>query len=83
MRLTFKLYASLTQYLPSNSNNQSVEIEISEIDTPYTLLERFNVPKESAHLFLLNGLYLQPEEREQSVFKDGDTLAIWPPVAGG
>jgi molybdopterin converting factor small subunit len=24
-----------------------------------------------------------PEERATSVLKDGDTLAVWPPIAGG
>ncbi len=37
----------------------------------------------TAHLVLLNGVYLTPEQREQATFKEGDTLAVWPPVAGG
>ncbi len=52
--------------------------------TAYTGLERCHVSREKAHLVLLNGVYLTPEQREQSAFiKAGDTLAVWPPVAGG
>ena len=83
MRLTFKLYANLTQYLPSHADKQSVDIDIAETDSPNSILERFQIPKESAHLILLNGVYVKPEQREQAIFKEGDTLAIWPPVAGG
>ena len=54
-----------------------------ESDTPQGVLERYNVPLEMAHLWMLNGVYLNPDERTQAVMKDGDTLAIWPPVAGG
>ena len=27
--------------------------------------------------------YIEPEYRDEAIFKDGDVLAIWPPVAGG
>ena len=83
MRLIFKLYASLADYLPEEASKHSVEININDSDSPYSILERFNVPKEEAHLILLNGVYVQLAEREQAIFKDGDTLAVWPPVAGG
>jgi molybdopterin converting factor small subunit len=36
-----------------------------------------------SHLVLLNGVYLSLTEREKALFKDGDTLSVWPPVAGG
>ena len=83
MEITLKLFAGLTQYLPENSEKHSTKLDISSSETAFTILDRFNVPKESAHLVLLNGVYLQPEEREKPTFSEGDTLAIWPPVAGG
>ncbi len=83
MEITFKLYATLSEYLPPDAKRHAVKIAISESDTAFSLLDKFNVPRESAHLVLLNGIYLDPQERESAVFKDGDTLAVWPPVAGG
>ena len=35
------------------------------------------------HLVLVNGVYVPPEQRAERVLKDGDVLAIWPPIAGG
>jgi molybdopterin converting factor small subunit len=32
---------------------------------------------------VLNGVYVHPSERDQAILRDGDTLAVWPPVAGG
>ena len=83
MEITLKLYAGLSQYLPENSKNHSITLSVSSSETAFSILERFNVPKESAHLVLLNGIYLDSEEREKPNFKGGDTLAVWPPVAGG
>ena len=83
MKLTFKLYASLTQYLPDNAENHAATIEIDENDAVPEIINRYNVPEEEVHLVLLNGVYLQPEERVSVRFSEGDTLAIWPPVAGG
>jgi molybdopterin converting factor small subunit len=35
------------------------------------------------HLVLVNGTYIAPEKRSTHLLIEGDTLAIWPPIAGG
>ncbi len=83
MEITLKLFATLSDYLPEGSDKHSTRLEIIEGETAYGVLDRCRVPREVAHLVLLNGIYMQPDEREQSVLKEGDTLAVWPAVAGG
>ena len=83
MKLTLKLYAGLTDYLPSEAQDNKIIIEIGEYNTAYEIIDKYQVPREMAHLVLLNGIYIKPEDRNKPVFNDGDTLAIWPPVAGG
>lgn len=83
MKIKLKLFVSLKPYLPASAKGNEADIEVMESDTPQGVLERYNVPLEMAHLWMLNGVYLNPDERTQAVMKDGDTLAIWPPVAGG
>ncbi len=83
MEITLKLFATLTDYLPEGSDKHAARLEIMEGETAYGVLDRCRVPREVAHLVLLNGIYMQPDEREKSVLKEGDTLAIWPAVAGG
>lgn len=83
MKLTFKLYATLTALLPSEARNHAVQIDVPDDSTAFDIIDQFRVPRESAHLVLVNGVYLVPEDRDKANLVDGDTLAIWPPVAGG
>lgn len=83
MKITLKLYAMLGDYLPSGAEDHAAEIEVAEDISPYQLIDQLKIPREMAHLVLLNGVYLEPEMRDHPAFKEGDTLAIWPPIAGG
>ncbi len=83
MRITFKLYAGLGDYLPAGSRDNTASAEIEPGTSAHTVLQGFNVPRERAHLVLLNGVYLNASERDTRALHDGDVLAVWPPVAGG
>ena len=83
MNLTFKLYAGLSDYLPPDAEDNRFIVRVAPGETINGLMDRYHVPREMAHVVLLNGVYVKPEDRNQVFFNDGDTLAIWPPVAGG
>ena len=83
VKITFKLFASLAQYLPREAVRNIVEIEITPATTVHEIIDRYHVPRPSAHLILINGLYVEAEDRDKPMLKPGDALAIWPPVAGG
>lgn len=84
MHITFKLYASLTQYLPADARQSNrVAFEVADGTPIARIIEPFGLPPKLVHLVLVNGVYVPPEERLSYVPKDGDVLAIWPPIAGG
>jgi sulfur carrier protein ThiS len=84
MRITFKLYASLAQHLPAEARQSNrVELDIADGTPIAKIIEPFGLPEKLVHLVLVNGAYVPPAERLTFVPKDGDTLAIWPPIAGG
>ncbi len=84
MKIKFKLYATLQDKLPANAVDNAVEVDVDEQVTLFQLIDQFGVPRESAHLVLVNGTYFAAEQRaETGVLSDGDVVAIWPPVAGG
>lgn len=84
MKITVKLYASLREYLPKKTNNYKISLNVDNELSVTDILESLNVPDDSIHLVLLNGVYLNDEERKVKYsLKDSDTIAVWPPVAGG
>lgn len=84
MKITFKLFATLTDYLPAEAQQSNrIELDIDPATTIDQLAERFHLPRNLVHLVLVNGLYVEHEERSRRTLKEGDTLAIWPPIAGG
>ncbi|MGI9476324.1 MAG: MoaD/ThiS family protein [Hyphomicrobiaceae bacterium] len=83
MKITMKLYASLGQHLPANAERNEAIIDVADGTSILSILDAHNVPRESCHLVLLNGIYQAPFERGEARLKDGDHLAVWPPVAGG
>jgi molybdopterin converting factor small subunit len=84
MRVTFKLFATLQDYLPEAARRtNALQLEIDEGATVQQVIERFSLPQEFCKLVLVDGCYIAPAERAACVLRDGATLAIWPPIAGG
>ncbi len=85
MKVVLKLYASLTDYLPNQGRDQrhDVDVVLESGATVGDVIERFHLPGRSVHLVLVNGLYVEPQARTTRALREGDHLAIWPPVAGG
>lgn len=84
MKITFKLFASLTEYLPAaeRTSNQ-VELEVPDGATILQIIAPFSLPEKMVHLVLINGKYIAPEDRATHALQPNDVLAIWPPIAGG
>lgn len=83
MRITFKLFATLSDYLPAGAKFNQVELDVEPDTTVQSLVERFGLPPELVHLVFVNGHYIKPDDRPMLRLKVGDVLAIWPPIAGG
>jgi len=83
MQVTVKLFATLGKYLPPEAEKNVMRTEVAEGTTVEELIKQMNLPEELTHLVLVNGTYLQPEDRSKTVFSPGDELAVFPPVAGG
>jgi sulfur carrier protein ThiS len=84
MKIVFKLYASLTQYLPAEARyDNRVPLDLPEGSTVAQVIEPFGLPQKLVHLVLVNGVYVPPDQRLSHVLKNDDVLAIWPPIAGG
>jgi sulfur carrier protein ThiS len=84
MQITFKLYASLTDYLPAERRRANLmPLEVAPDASIAQIIEPFGMPMKLVHLVLVNGTYVPPEQRATRTLQEGDVLAIWPPIAGG
>lgn len=84
MNITFKLFATLTDYLPADARRANqIELDVPEGSTVAQVYEPYGLPAKLVHLVLVNGHYIAPEQRAVHRLKSGDVLAIWPPIAGG
>lgn len=84
MKITFKLFASLTDYLPPEARYTNVlELDVAADATIMQIIEPYGLPPKLVHLVLINGKYVEPNQRLTQTLSEGDVLAIWPPIAGG
>lgn len=84
MKITFKLFASLQDYLPVEAKrDNALALDIADGTTIQQVIERFGLPQKTCHLVLVDGNFVPPAERTTRILAHGETLAIWPPIAGG
>ena len=61
----------------------ALTLELDEGTTVQDVIVRFALPQKSCKLVLIDGNFVPPEARTARALREGETLAIWPPVAGG
>lgn len=83
MKITLKLFATLTEFLPPGTRGNVAEIEIDDDASVGEVIAQLRLPEKLVHLVLVNGDYVAPAERSARRFIAADQLAIWPPIAGG
>ena len=83
MNVRLKLFASLADFLPNGAKQNEVMLDVADGQSVGALLDQHNVPRDACHLLLINGRFSPPAEADDVVLKEGDTVAVWPPVAGG
>lgn len=79
MKIEIALFATLSKYLPPGAQNRRAVIEVTDGATVREVLNQLGVPAELPNIRLVNGR----QAPETTVLKDGETLSVFPPLAGG
>ena len=81
--ITFTLFALLERFLPEGASRNEIRLSVPDATTPGAIIAALDLPPALCALVILNGVFVPPEARDRQPLVDGDTLAIWPPIAGG
>ena len=72
---TVKFFANLRSIAPPKKT-----ITLPKGSTVNTILEMFSISNDVKLIILING---NPHQKRETVIKNGDIIAIFPPLAGG
>ncbi|NHJ21988.1 MAG: MoaD/ThiS family protein [Candidatus Lokiarchaeota archaeon] len=73
--VTVKFFATLRNFAPAKES-----ITLHRGSTVNTILEMYEISEKTKLIILINGL---PHQTKETVIKNGDIVAIFPPLAGG
>jgi sulfur carrier protein ThiS len=79
MKIELILYASLACHMPAERSGNSCLLEVDEGTTVGNVLASLTIPEDAPRIMFLNGRHT----KEDQFLKDGDRLAVFPPIAGG
>ncbi len=77
MVVNLKFFAGLRQHLPPEP--VPYPAQVPDGATVADILALYQVPPEKPKILLVNGRHADPAH----ALRDGDTLSVFPPVAGG
>jgi len=84
MKITLKLFASLTDRLPAEARpKHRVDLDVDPGATVLDVIRRQGIPEPACAIVLIDGQWVARPDRATRALSEGDVLAIWPPVAGG
>ena len=84
MEITVQLFAMLRDRVPKTSpDGYGFPVEVTPETTPQHIIDQLEIPPVMAHLVMINGTHLTPDEVKNRPFQAGETLSIFPPIAGG
>ena len=83
MNINIEFYASLMKYLPPGKGRFRREVTVDDGLVLSRLIEQYHISAAEAHIVLVNGHFVESEQRQSRELVEGDVVSIWPPVAGG
>jgi molybdopterin synthase sulfur carrier subunit len=84
MKITLKLFASLSTHLPPHARpGHAIDLDIDPGTSVADVVRRQGIPESLCAIVLIDGDWVARPDRATRTLHEGEVLAIWPPVAGG
>lgn len=81
MTIRVRLYSILKKYLPANAAGNACTVVLKEGATVLDVVRSLDIPVTMPKILLVNGLQASLDGKEP--LTDGDTVTLFPPMAGG
>jgi molybdopterin converting factor small subunit len=79
MKVTVKLYATLSRYRQGERAGTPFEVELLEEATLQDLINQLKIPIEETRITFVNGIIQESNWK----LKDSDEVGVFPPIGGG
>ncbi len=79
MKIRVKLFATFQKHLPRGVGLDGVEIDVKEGTTLKDIYHLFKLPEKTPKITLVEGKH----QKENYQVTEGETISIFPPIAGG
>lgn len=79
MRVTVKLFATLTRFKSGAKFGSAFEVDLPAGSSVRDLMSELKIPIEEAHVIFINNVIVEPD----SSLNDGDAVGMFPQVGGG
>lgn len=84
MKVTLKLFASLADHLPPEARaSHALALDVPPGTTVRDVILRQRLPESVCAIVLVDGEWVARSDRGTLALSEGQSVAIWPPVAGG
>ncbi len=84
MKITLKLFASLSIRLPAEArSSHCLQLDLEPGTTVLAVIQLMGLQSGECAIVLVDGVWVAVGDRATKVLEAGQALAIWPPVAGG
>ena len=79
MRVEVRLFATLSPYLPKDSEAGSAFLDLADDSTVGEVAGALGIPQDFPYVVLVNGA----DAEEARHLRTGDVVTLFPPLAGG
>jgi len=83
MKVRIRLFATLQEYLPRDSQGSETAVDLTEGATIPDALGALSVPMTLPHIVLVNGRHVLRPNLPTFQLHDGDILSVFPAIGGG
>lgn len=84
MQIQVRMFMEYRKYLPADASEGKTTVTVDEGATVEGLLKMFDIPLDEPKILVINGVsHGTCDTAQDQPLKDGDVVAIFPPVGGG